>query len=135
MKIIGNIGKNPETRTTQGGRQFISFSVAESWGKEDNRTTNWFGVSFFGKPEDMEGFRAGSRVEVEGDLKTPRVVDGRIYLDLMSSKIKAAPLPPKKDSTGAPAPAGQSNPAPAPAAAPGAGVPDQYEIPDDDIPF
>lgn len=143
MKIIGNIGKDPEVKKTQGGRDFISFTVAESYGKEDNRTTNWFGISFFGKAEDMAGFTKGSRVEVEGDLKV-NVKDGKAYLDVLTSRVKAAPLPPKKEK----APEGEGTPsASTPAGTPSAsnpagaatpeptGVPDRFADMDDDIPF
>lgn len=140
MKIIGNIGKDPEVKHTQGGRAFISFTVAESYGKEDNRTTNWFGISFFGKPEDMAGFTKGSRVEVDGDLKV-NVKDGKAYLDVLTSRVKAAPLPPKKekapDAEGAPSSEGTpsaSNPAGAVTPEP-TGVPDRFADMDDDIPF
>jgi single-stranded DNA-binding protein len=139
MKITGNIGRDPETKTTKGGKPFISFTVAESYGKEDNRTTNWFGISFFGKPEDMAGMTKGMRVEVDGDLKV-NVKDGKAYLDMLTSRVTAAPLPPKKEQApdadgSAPAPAGAPANAGNPAGAPTGGVADQFNDMDDDIPF
>lgn len=142
MIITGNIGRAAEVKTTQGGRAYLAFSVAESYGKENNRTTNWFSIAFYCKPEEMDSMRAvlnaGVRVEVKGDLKvTPK--DGKVYLDMMTSNVKLAPLPPKKDGAAAPAPAGQSNAAPAPAPAPAAnapgGITDTFNDMDDDIPF
>jgi single-stranded DNA-binding protein len=127
MKIIGNIGRDIEDKTTKGGRAFKSFTVAESYGKDDNRTTNWFGISFYGKPEELAGFSKGTRVEVEGDLKVT-VKDGKAYLDMLTSRVKAAPLPAKKETTGATETAGA-----APATG---GVKDQFsDMDDDDIPF
>lgn len=142
MIITGNIGRAPEVKTTRGGREYLAFSVAESYGKEDNRTTNWFSIALYFKPEEKEGFlntlAAGVRVEVNGDLKvTPK--DGKVYLDVMTSRVKLAPLPPKKDNG---APAGQNTnnapaqaPTPAPAATGAGGVADPYNDLDDDIPF
>lgn len=134
MIIIGNIGKDPEMKKTQGGREFFAFTVAESYGKEDNRTTNWFGISFFGKADDMAGFTKGSRVEIQGDLKV-KVKDGKAYLDVLTSRIKDAPLPPKAEK--APGTEGEkiaSNPAGAATPEP-TGVPDRFADLDDDIPF
>jgi single-strand DNA-binding protein len=145
MIITGNIGRAAETKTTKGGREYLAFSVAESYGKEDNRTTNWFSVALYCKPEEMDSFRAmltqGTRVEVQGDLKVnPSMKDGKAiaYLDMMTSRVKLAPLPPKKD--GAPAPAGQANApaqsaAPAPAPTGPGGISDKFDDMDDDIPF
>lgn len=133
MKITGNIGRDPETKTTKGGKAFLSFTVAESYGKDDNRTTNWFGIMFFGPPEALAGMTKGTRVEVDGDLKV-NVKDGKAYLDMLTSRVKLAPLPPKKEQdAGA---EGSSNAgAPAPAPAPAGGLPDQFNDMDDDIPF
>jgi single-stranded DNA-binding protein len=143
MIITGNIGRAAEDKTTKGGRAYLAFSVAESWGKDPDRTTNWFSIALYCKPEEIDNFRAmltpGTRVEVTGDLKVNTVMkDGKptAYLDVMTSRVKLAPLPPKKD--GAPAPAGQANaPAAAPAPAPTApgGIADKFDDMDDDIPF
>jgi single-stranded DNA-binding protein len=146
MIITGNIGRAAEKKMTKSNREYLAFSVAESYGKEDNRTTNWFSIAFYCKPEEMDHFHGiltqGVRVEVQGDLKVnPTMKDGKpvVYLDMMTSRVKLAPLPPKKDG----APAGQTStpaaaPAPAPAPAGGAGgIPDKFDDSglDDDIPF
>jgi single-stranded DNA-binding protein len=133
MKIIGNIGRDIETKTAKNGKSFQSFTVAESYGKDENRTTNWFGISFFGKPEDLAGFSKGTRVEVEGDLKVA-VKDGKAYLDLLTSRVKAAPLPPKKDKAEGAA-TGSDNGDPLAAGADTGGIPDKFADLDDDIPF
>lgn len=139
MKITGNIGKDPELKKTQSGRDFYAFSVAESYGKENNRTTNWFSVAYFGKPEDIAGFTKGTRVEVEGDLKVA-VKEGKAYLDFLTSRVKAAPLPPKKEQapgTGADANANAGAPAGGTGEPAAGGVRDQFQYNDmdDDIPF
>ena len=139
MIITGNIGRPPEDKTTKGGRAYKVFSVAESWGKEDDRTTNWFQVAFFGDVAQLAGFDKGVRVEIQGDLKV-NVKDGKAFLDLMSSRAKLAPLPPKKDGdnskpAGAAQGAASSKPAAQPAKANGvAGAEDPFNQ-DDDIPF
>jgi single-stranded DNA-binding protein len=134
MKITGNIGRDIETKTTRGGKTFLSFTVAESYGKEENRTTNWFGISYFGKPEELAGFTKGTRVEVEGDLKVT-VKGDKAYLDLLTSRVKAAPLPPKKDKEEGAAAAGADNGDPLAPGADNGGIRDQFADLDDDIPF
>lgn len=132
MKIYGNIGRDIEKRQTKGGKDVYVFSVAESYGKEDNRTTNWFSVSYFGDASKLDGMKKGVRVEVDGDLKVTQK-DGKVFLDVLTSRIALAPLPPKKD--GAPAngnaAAGNSS-----ASEPEqhAGIRDPHDL-DDDIPF
>lgn len=142
MIIIGNIGRPPEDKTTKGGRAYKVFSVAESWGKEDDRTTNWFQIAFFGDVAQLAGFDKGVRVEVQGDLKI-KVLDNKPFLDLMSSRAKLAPLPPKKDGDNSkPAGAAQGAAANKPASQPAqttqakgvAGAEDPFNQ-DDDIPF
>jgi single-strand DNA-binding protein len=139
MIITGNIGRDPETKTTKGGRAFLSFTVAESYGKEDNRTTNWFSISYFGSPEGLAGMTKGTRVEVEGDLKV-NAKENKAYLDILTSRVKLAPLPPKKEQNAGAATgsddAGNAPPsAGAPTGAPAGGLPDQFNDMDDDIPF
>ena len=135
MIITGNIGQDLQKKTAKSGRDYVTFTMAESWGKDEaSRVTNWFSVAFYGKPEMLEGFKKGVRVEVQGDLKVNQK-DGKVYLDIMSSRAKLAPLPPKKDA-GAGQDAGSTAPASTGSApAPSKGVPDPHFSQDDDIPF
>lgn len=150
MIIFGNLGRDPEVKQTKGGKSYYAFSVAEAYGKDDNRTTNWFSISYFGKPEEIAPFKKGDRVELQGDLKVNLKTDKEgkpaVFLDMLSSRIKAAPLPPKKeapaDGAAAPAAAPAAPAAPAaavPATATSGGVRDQFDGiadgQDDDIPF
>ena len=76
--IIGNLGRDPELRNTQGGNPVCSLSVATTrkWrSKQSNETveeTEWHRVSVFGKSaENCANFLAkGRQVYVEGRLRT-----------------------------------------------------------------
>ena len=70
--LIGNLGKDPEYRTTQQGTSVCNFSVATSiksaGGQEE---TSWHNVTTWEKTADNchKFLRKGSKVCVEGRLK------------------------------------------------------------------
>lgn len=73
---IGNLGRDPETRYTQGGDPVTSFSIAcsESW-KKDGQTqerTEWIRCVTFGKLASIcaDYLKKGSKVYIEGKLHT-----------------------------------------------------------------
>jgi single-strand DNA-binding protein len=80
--IIGNVGRDPEVRTTQGGGEVATFSVAtnEKW-KDKNgdpqERTEWHNIVTFGKSvknvKDL--IKKGSQVFVEGKLQTDKWED------------------------------------------------------------
>ena len=84
VTLIGNLGKDPEVRNTQGGDKIVSFSVAttESWNDrssgERREKTEWHRVVIFGN--GLAGvaekyLRKGSKVFVEGSLQTRKCTD------------------------------------------------------------
>lgn len=78
VTIIGNLGKDPDIRTTQSGDKVANFSVAttEKWNDkntgEKKESTEWHNVVIFGKLADVcENYlKKGSKVYLEGKLKT-----------------------------------------------------------------
>ena len=84
VELIGNVGKDPEIRSTQGGIKVASFSVAttETW--KDRQTgerkerTEWHKVVVFneGLVQIVERFmKKGSFVRVLGALQTRKWTD------------------------------------------------------------
>lgn len=79
VTIVGNLGRDPETRYTQNGTLIISFSIAaqgryRSGGQQ--QTTTWFRVSAFGQQAERlatmveKGYIAkGRQLYVEGQLE------------------------------------------------------------------
>lgn len=86
--ISGGIGKDAETRTTQGGDKVTGFSVAVSEGFGDNKRTIWFDVSLWGARGEKlaQHLTKGSRVSVSGDLST-RENNGKTYLTVRASEV------------------------------------------------
>lgn len=82
--LVGNLGKDPEIRTTGDGTKIVSFSLAtsESWrdkaSGERKERTEWHNVVIFneqlGKVAEQY-LRKGSKVYVEGALQTRKWTD------------------------------------------------------------
>lgn len=81
--IIGNLGKDPETRYAPSGDAICNITVAttETWkdktSGEKREATEWHRVAFFGKLAEVAGqyLKKGSQVYVEGRLQTRKWQD------------------------------------------------------------
>ena len=76
--LIGNLGRDPETRYMQSGSAVTSVSIATSKSWKDKNTgqqqerTEWHRVVFFNRLAEIAGeyLKRGSKVYVEGELRT-----------------------------------------------------------------
>lgn len=76
--LIGNLGRDPETRYTQSGSPVTRFSLAttESWRdrstNEQQERTEWHNVVCFARLAEITGeyLRKGSKCYIEGSLRT-----------------------------------------------------------------
>ncbi len=76
--LVGNVGKDPETRYSAGGMAVTTISVATSESWKDKQTgeqkekTEWHRVKFFGRLAEIAGeyLKKGSQVYIEGSLRT-----------------------------------------------------------------
>jgi len=142
--IVGNCGKDPETRYMPSGGAVTSISIAtsEQWtdktsGQKQERT-EWHNVTFFGRLGEIAGeyLRKGSQVYVEGSLRTEKW-QGKDGQDRYTTKIIASEMQMLGGRQGggdfsqAPQQSNQSAPQSAPQAAPAMAD----EGFDDDIPF
>jgi single-strand DNA-binding protein len=81
--IVGNIGRDPETRVLPSGDALTNISVATSDRYKDKatgemkETTEWHRITFFGKLAEIAGqyLKKGSQVYVEGKLRTRKYTD------------------------------------------------------------
>jgi single-strand DNA-binding protein len=79
--IVGNLGRAPEVRYTQGGMAICSLSVAVTEKVKDGNgwkdATEWFRVVLFGKQAESAGqyLDKGRQVFVEGRLQTKKYLD------------------------------------------------------------
>jgi single-strand DNA-binding protein len=133
-KIIGHLGRDPESKTLPSGDTVTNFSIATTEKWKDKQTgeareaTEWHRISMFGKLAEIAAkyLKKGSLVYVCGKIVTRKYQD-KDGKDVYSTEIKADTL---KMLGGKPE-GGSAPAAPAPAAAPRAPAPDV----DDDIPF
>jgi len=82
--LVGNVGRDPDVRTTQDGTKIVNLSVAtsESWKNrnsgERKERTEWHRVVIFNDrlAEVAERYlRKGSKVYLEGQLQTRKWTD------------------------------------------------------------
>lgn len=142
--IVGNLGKDPETRYAPSGDAICNITVAttESWkdkaSGEKREATEWHRVVFFGKLAEIAGqyLKKGSQVYLEGKLKTRKWQDKdgveRYTTEISADVMKMLGGKGEGQQTDAPRQSAQAPSAPAPKKpASGGGVGDF----DDDVPF
>ena len=149
--LIGNLGRDPETRFMPSGDAICNISIAttDTWkdkNGEKQEKTEWHRVAFFGKLAEIAGeyLKKGSQVYVEGRLQTRKWQDKdgqdkyttEIVANAMQMLGSRQGMGGGDRDSGAERPAGGSagagaKPGAKPAAKPG-GKFDDFE---DDIPF
>jgi len=68
ITVIGNVGRDPELRYANSGAAVLKFSVADNYGRDDNKRTSWHNVTVFGEMAENVGavLSKGQRVIVIG---------------------------------------------------------------------
>lgn len=142
--LIGNLGRDPETRYLPDGGAVTNISLAttDTWkdkSGEKQERTEWHRVAFFGRLAEIAGeyLKKGSPVYVEGSLRTRKWQD-KEGKDRYTTEIIASEMKMLGQRTGGAEPM-EREPASAPAAA-GGGKPQGkkgggFDDMDDDIPF
>ena len=93
--LIGNLGRDPEKRSTATGTSVATLSVAtahsyvDSQTKERRENTEWNRVVLYGQPADFatQYARKGNMVYVEGRLQTRKWEDQRTGQDRYTTEI------------------------------------------------
>lgn len=143
--LVGNLGRDPEIRSTQDGREIANFSVATSESWKDKSTgerkekTEWHRVVVFneGLVKVIKNYvKKGSKVYLEGALQTRKWTDKdgqekyttEVVLQGFNSVLTM--LDGRRDGGASESPGGSYTSAPAAASAPA-----KAELLDDEIPF
>ncbi|MES2025363.1 MAG: single-stranded DNA-binding protein [Pseudomonadota bacterium] len=156
--IVGNLGRDPETRYMPNGEAVTNVAVAttESWKDKNSgdkkEITEWHRITFYRKLAEIAGqyLKKGSSVYIEGRLQTRKWTD-KDGVERFTTEIIADTMQmlggrpgagggggaPMDDDYGSSAPAprqssGGGSSAPRPAAKP---VASNFNDMDDDIPF
>jgi single-strand DNA-binding protein len=84
VELIGNLGRDPELRTTQAGKTIATLSIATSESWKDQRSgewverTEWHRVVIFNEPLAKiaeKHLQQGMKVRIEGKLRTRKWQD------------------------------------------------------------
>jgi single-strand DNA-binding protein len=83
VTLIGNIGRDPEGRTTQSGQRVVNLSLAtsESWkdkgSGERKERTEWHRIVVWGKLAEVcdQYIQKGTTIAVRGQLRTRKWTD------------------------------------------------------------
>lgn len=158
--IVGNLGRDPETRYLPSGDAVSNINVATTDRYKDKATgemresTEWHRISFFGKLAEIAGqyLKKGSQVYVEGSLRTRKYTD-KDGIEKFATEIRGETMQMLGGRQGMGGPSDESGgsggyaprasaPAARPAAAPAqrqAAAPkpaaNSFDDMDDDIPF
>jgi single-strand DNA-binding protein len=154
--IVGNLGRDPETRYMPSGDAMTTIAVAttDSWkdksSGEKKEQTEWHRITFFGKLAEIAGqyLKKGSQVYVEGSLRTRKYTD-KDGVEKYATDIRADTMQMlgSRQGAGGGAPMDDGygyNSAPAPRQNAGGGAPSRpaaskpapnFSDMDDDIPF
>jgi single-strand DNA-binding protein len=110
VQLIGNLGKDPETRYTPTGKKVTHFSVAVShrWRSSDGdfkEATEWFTVEAWSRLGEIcqEYLHKGSLVFIEGRLHTDRVENQgevRFYTKVVANKMQMLDRRQEEDEPG-----------------------------------
>ena len=95
--LLGNLGADPELRTTAGGDAVATISIAtsDSWKDkntgEEQQKTEWHRVVFFRRMAEVVGqyLKKGSSVYIEGQLQTNSYEDKTTGEKKFSTQIVA----------------------------------------------
>ena len=94
--LVGNLGRDPETRSFPNGDQVANVTIATTDRYKDKTSgemkeiTEWHRISFFGRLAEIAGqyLRKGSQIYVEGSLRTRKWTD-KDGVEKYSTEIRA----------------------------------------------
>ena len=79
VQLIGNVGKEPETKYTPSGVKIIKFSIATNKNYKENEEwktkTDWHNITAFGKLCELINAKKGDVVYIEGELSNNEYTD------------------------------------------------------------
>ena len=143
--LIGNLGKDPETRYLPSGDAVTNITLAttESWkdkkSGDKQEHTEWHRVSFFGRQAEVAGeyLKKGSPVYIEGRIRTRKWQDkegqDRYTTEIVADRMQL--LGSKGGGSGGGDGGGAREPAAAGGKAPAKKSGGSFDDMDDDIPF
>jgi single-strand DNA-binding protein len=146
VMLIGNVGSEPEIKTTGGGTKLAKVSLAtnrtfnDRSGQKQERT-EWHRLTFWDKLADLveQYVKKGDRVYVEGRIEYSQTEDDkgnqRFWTDIVVQEMVLLGGSGGAGGGSYDSPAPQRRRQPAPGGAPSGGGPSPFDAEDDDLPF
>jgi len=112
-ELVGNLGNDPETRSSATGTTVVTASIAVhtsyKQGDDWKERTDWFRLVAFGEAgENLSRFTKGERIRVMGRLQSSEYTDRegqrRTSVEVVVLRSDDAPLPRRAESNAAPEP-------------------------------
>lgn len=99
VTLIGNLGRDPETRATPSGATNVTFSVATSRAYNGQETTTWWRVTAWGRLaetlvslQQQDALAKGRQVYVEGRVEARKYQDRsgatKTSLDVTANEVQ-----------------------------------------------
>lgn len=82
--VIGNVGRDPQTRTTKNGKEFAEFSIAVN---NADKTTTWISVIINKTSKVTDYITKGKQLYVEGNF-TVDVYKGEPSITLFANDVQ-----------------------------------------------
>lgn len=83
VTLMGNLGSDPELKTSKSDNHFATFSIATNDGYGDNKKTNWHNCIAFGKTAEIisKFCKKGDSLAVSGSIDYNKKEDS-IYTNI-----------------------------------------------------
>lgn len=102
--LLGNLGKDPETKTTEKGNTVVNFSLATSEYYNNESHTEWHNVVVWGNTAEncAKFLNKGSKVFLEGKIQTRKWQDkegnNRYTTEVVAFKVQFLDTKTEKES-------------------------------------
>lgn len=84
LTIIGNVGREPQTRTTKNGKEFAEFSIAVS---NADKSTTWISVVVNKSSKVTDYISKGKQLYIEGNFSVD-VYKGEPSITLFANDVQ-----------------------------------------------
>jgi single-strand DNA-binding protein len=104
INFVGRLGRDSERKQITNG-QMLKFTVGESVGYGEKKTTNWWNCSLFGKQAEgslMDYLVKGAQVFIVGEVSFSQGQDGKTYNNLRITHIELTGSRPNQQQNTAP---------------------------------
>lgn len=89
IQLMGHIGKEPEIKFTQNGKQYRVFTLAISRGRDkegNERGTDWFRITSWGEQSWLDEIQKGDLVLVIGRAQVDHK-DEKTFVNIIANRV------------------------------------------------